>query len=39
MMEEFEMSIAYGILCVISLALIGVCLAVDRMNCQTKCNT
>ena len=30
MMEEFEMSIAYGILCVISLALIGVCLAVDR---------
>ena len=29
-MEEFEMSIAYGILCVISLALIGVCLAVDR---------
>ena len=24
------MSIAYGILCVISLALIGVCLAVDR---------
>ncbi len=30
MMEEFEMSVAYGILCVISLALIGVCLAVDR---------
>ncbi len=30
MMEELEMSIAYGILCVISLVLIGVCLAVDR---------
>ena len=30
MMEEFNMSIAYGILCVISLVLIGVCLAVDR---------
>ncbi len=31
------MSIAYGILCVISLALIGVCLAVDRKKIYVCC--